>query len=59
MEDDIKYEFQKIAEAIDRIKRGELSSIKEKLSDFNAQELKYALNDIKDRLDKLESKIQK
>lgn len=60
MEDDtIKYEFQKLADLVDGIKRGELSDLKEKLRDFNVQELKMAIADIKSRLEKIENKIQK
>ena len=59
MDSELKYELQKIQDAIDGIKRDELYKIKEKLQDFNAQELKYALREIKDKLDNLENKIQK
>lgn len=59
MEDDIKYEFQKINDQIDGIKRGELYELKEKFREFNVQELKMAIADIKNRLEKIENKIQK
>jgi len=59
MDSDIKYEFQKLTDLIDGIKRGELYHIKEKLGNFDTQEIKYALKEIKDKIDNLENKIQK
>ena len=59
MEDDIKYAFQKIQDAIDEIKRNELYKLQEKLSEFNAYEFKTALREIKEKLGDIESKIQK
>ncbi|MBU2036994.1 hypothetical protein KJ866_02205 [Patescibacteria group bacterium] len=59
MDSDIKYEFQKLTELIDRLKREDLYNLKEKFRDFNMQEIKYALKEIKDKLDNIESKIQK
>lgn len=59
MDSDIKYEFQRIIDLIEDIRRTNLKEVKEKLRDFDAQELKYALKEIKDKLDNIESKIQK
>ncbi len=59
MEDDIKYEFQKISDSLDTIKREDLYNLKEKLREFNIQELKMAIADIKNRLERIENKIQK
>ncbi len=59
MEDDIKYQFEKIITLIEDIKRINLADIKQKLQDLDPRETKEMLRDIKNRLDNIESKIQK
>lgn len=59
MEDDIKYPLQKIQETLEGIKRDDLNKIKEKLRDLNVEELKYALKEIKGKLEEIEIKLQK
>jgi len=59
MEDDIKYQFEKIITMLEDIKRLNLADIKQKLSDLDPRDTKEALRGIKSRLDNIESKIQK
>lgn len=59
MEDDIKYQFEKIITMLEDIKRLNLADIKQKLSDLDPRDTKEALREIKNRLDNIESKIQK
>jgi hypothetical protein len=59
MEDDIKYQFEKIITMIEDMKRLNLAEIKQKIQDIEARDIKEALREIKNRLDDIESKIQK
>lgn len=59
MEGDIKYEFEKITNLIEEIKRTSLREVKEKLNDLDPQRIKITLEDIKNRLERIENKIQK
>ena len=59
MEDDIKYQFEKIITMLEDMKRLNLADIKQKLSDFDPRDTKEMLREIKSRLDEIESKIQK
>lgn len=54
MSDDLKYELQKIKDAIDSLERGKIFDIKEKFRDTNS-----ALNDIKSRLEDIKNKLDK
>jgi len=59
MENDIKYQLEKIITMIEEMKRISLAEIKQKIQDIEAREIKETLREIKNRLDSLESKIQK
>jgi hypothetical protein len=59
MEDDIKYQFEKIITMIEDMKRLNLAEIKQKIQDIEARDIKEALREIKSRLDDIENKIQK
>lgn len=59
MEDDTKYQFEKIITMLEDMKRLTLAEIKQKLSDLEPRETKEMLREIKSRLDDIESKIQK
>jgi len=59
MEDDIKYQFEKIITMLEDIKRLNLADIKQKLSDLDPRDTKEMLREIKNRLDNIESRIQK
>ena len=59
MEDDIKYQFERIITMIEDMKRLNLAEIKQNIQDIGAREIKETLREIKSRLDNIESKIQK
>lgn len=59
MEDDIKYQFEKIITMLEDMKRLNLSEIKQNIQDIGARDIKETLREIKSRLDNIESKIQK
>lgn len=59
MDNDIKYQFEKIITLIEDIKRINLAEIKQKIQDIEARDIKEMLRNIKSQLDKIESKIQK
>lgn len=59
MDSDLKYEFGKITDSINDLKRNGLDEIKRKIQDIDLSSIKDTLGEIKNRLEAIESKLQK
>lgn len=58
MESDIKYEFEKINNTLEDLKRDTLPELKRMIENANLGEIKMKLGEIKDKLSRIEDKIK-